>query len=521
MSAYSAGENEEKEELVDIRNIEAVHKLLRETVLKVTKWDEVKVQDEDNLFVQGMDSLQALQLIRHLRKALRKPDLAISILYTNPSIAQWLRSIMAMSQDESNTNTVNASNRRHKIETTLQQYVQLVDKISSKHEFGEKLSPVNEHVVVLTGSTGSLGSYILRTLMQDKSVSHIYCLDRSSSAHSRHLEKNKKNHESKDFPASITFLKTDFSKSDLDLDDETYKRIQHSATDIIHSAWPVNFNLSLETFKLQLDGIVHLLSFVSAISHHVSLLFISSISSILALDSTPIPETIIDDVSAPLPMGYAESKFISERIFDYASKTKLPTVDIKVARVGQIAGPAYTSGVWNPSEWMPSLVITSFHMGLLPENLGSNEMKLDWVPIDILSPSLIDLSFNQHPQTSESGARVFHPLNQRATTWNTLLPIILDTLNSLNPKVPIRSTPCTVWLAKLKDTTRNHVSSTAELEGMLEMYPAIKLLEFFESLPLTRWSNMDVERALGASVHLKGVSGIEGAWMRKWVGGWI
>lgn len=514
MSAHSVGENDENEELVDIRNIEAVHTVLRLAVLKVTNWDEVKVQDEDNFFVQGMDSLQALQLIRHLRKALRKPDLAISILYTNPSIVQLLQSIIAMSQDESNASTVNASNRHHKIEETLQEYVQRVDKIPSKHEFAVNSSSVNEHVVVLTGSTGSLGSYILRKLMQDKSVSHIYCLDRSSSAHSRHLEKSKKNHESTDFPTSkVTFLKTDFSKPDLDLEDETYKRIQNSATDIIHSAWPVNFNLSLETFKPQLDGIIHLLSFVSAIPHQVSLLFISSISSILALESTLIPETIIDDVSAPLPMGYAESKFISERILDYASKTKLPTVDIKVARVGQIAGPAYTSGVWNPSEWMPSLVITSFHMGFLPE--------LDWVPIDILSSSLTDLSFNRNPNASKSGARVFHPLNQNPTTWNTLLPNILETLNSLNPKIAMAIIPYTVWLMKLKDATRKYVSSTVELEEMLGKYPAIKLLEFFDSLPRTMWSDKDVEKAIEASVHLKGVRGIEGAWMKRWVEGWI
>ncbi|KAF5867602.1 putative nrps-like enzyme protein [Botrytis fragariae] len=520
MSAYIAGENDENEEHVDIHDIEAVHKLLRQTVLKVSKWDEVKVRNEDNLFVQGMDSLQALQLIRNLRKALNKPDLAISILYTNPSIVQLLQSIMAMSKDDSNTNTVNASNRRHKIEETLQQYVQLVDRISSEHEFGKKLSPVNEHVVVLTGSTGSLGSCILRTLMQDKSVSHIYCLNRASSAHSRHLENNKKNNESTDFPNSkVTFLKIDLSKADLDLDDETYKRIQNSATDVIHSAWPVNFNLSLETFKPQLDGIINLLSFVSTIPHRVSLLFISSISSILGLESTPIPEAIIDDVSAPLPMGYAESKFISERIFDHAAR-KLP-VDVKIARVGQIAGPAYTFGVWNKSEWMPSLVVTSYNMGFLPENLGSDEMKLDWVPIDILSSSLLDIAFNHESKASDSGARVFHPLNQAPTTWNNLLPIILDTLNSSNPKFTVTTIPYTVWLQKLKDTTRENASSTTELEEMLEKYPAIKLLEFFETLPETKWSDKDVGKSIEASVHLKGLKGIEGAWMKRWVEGWI
>ncbi|KAF7951800.1 hypothetical protein EAE96_007098 [Botrytis aclada] len=432
------------------------------TVVKVTTWDEGKVPDEDNLFVQGIDSLQALQLIRNLRKALGKPDLAISILYTNPSIAQLLQSIMAMSKDESNTNTANASNRRHKIEEALQQYVQLVDEISSKHEVAANSSPVNKHVVVLTGSSGSLGSHILRTLMQDKSVSHIYCLDRTSSVRSRHLENYKMNNESTDFPTSkVTFLKTDLSKPDLDLADETYKRIQNSATDVIHSAWPVNFNLSLEVFKPQLEWIINLLSFVSAVPHHVSLPFISSISSILGLESTSIPETIIDDASAPLPMGYAQS---------------------------QIAGPTYTSGVWNQSEWMPSLVVTSFHMGFLPENLGSDEMKLDWVPLDILSSSLVDLSFNKDHTASGNGARVFHPLNQAPTTWDTLLPVILDTLNSANPKVTITAIPDTVWLQKLKDTTRENASSTTGSEGMLEKYPAIELLEFFETLPETKWS---------------------------------
>ncbi|EMR82848.1 putative nrps-like enzyme protein [Botrytis cinerea BcDW1] len=520
MSAYSAGENDENEEHVGIHDIEAVHKLLRQTVLKVTKWDEVKVQDEDNLFVQGMDSLQALQLIRHLRKALNKPGLAISILYTNPSIAQLLKSIIAMSKDESSTNTMNTSIRRRQIEETLQQYIQLVDEISSEHELVENSSLVDEHVVVLTGSTGSLGSYILRKLMQDKSVSHVYCLDRTSSAHSRHLEKNKMNNESTDFPTSkVTFLKTDLSKPNLDLDDETYKRIQNSATDIIHSAWPVSFNLSLETFKPQLDGIINLLTFFSASPNHVSILFVSSISSILGLESTSIPEKIIEDTLAPLQMGYAESKFISERILDHAAK-KL-SVDIKIARVGQIAGPAYTSGVWNKSEWMPSLVVTSFNMGFVPETLGGDEMKLDWVPIDILSSSLVGLSFNRDPRTSEFGARVFHPLNQSPTAWNALLPIILDTLNSLNPNLTMTSVPYTIWLKKLKDTTRESASSTTELEGILERYPAIKLLGFFETLPETKWSDKDVGKAIEASVHLKGLKGIEGVWMKKWVEGWI
>ncbi|KAI9644957.1 hypothetical protein NHQ30_006992 [Ciborinia camelliae] len=525
MSAYTIGESVGNEEQFDISNTKTIRELLRRAVLKVTEWDDAKFQDEDNLFVQGMDSLQALQLIRQLRKALKKPSLPITILYTNPSLTQLAESIVKIADQESNLKAADVTDRGHKIEETLQRYCQLVDKISIEHDSATGLSPVSEHVVVLTGSTGSLGSYILGTLMQAASVSHIYCLDRTSDSHLRHLKKNQKDNKPMDFPASkVTFLKADLSKLDLGLDDAMYKRIQDSATDFIHSAWPVNFNISLDTFKPQLDGIVNILSFVSSIPHHISLLFISSISSILALESTTVLEKIINDTSAPLPMGYAESKYISERILDYAAKQKMPTVDIKIARVGQVAGPAYTSGVWNKSEWMPSLVITSFHMGFVPEILGSDKMKLDWVPIDILSSSLVDISFHHNGETSNSGARVFHPLNQTPTTWDILMPIILKTLNASSPEVhpAVTKIPYTGWLQKLRDTAReNALSNTMELEEILAQYPAIKLLDFFETLPETGWSEKDMSEALKASSHLANLVGIEWAWMEKWVKGWI
>ncbi|APA06277.1 hypothetical protein SS1G_01217 [Sclerotinia sclerotiorum 1980 UF-70] len=524
MSAYTVGDNDENKEHFDVHSTNAVCDLLRQAVLKVTKWDDAKVQDEDNLFVQGMDSLQALQLIRHLRKALNKHDLAITILYTNPSIVQLSESIVAMSEEDLSTKTENASNRSHKIQEILQKCYGVIDSISTEHKPTADPLPATEHVVVLTGSTGSLGSYILQTLMQNASVSHVYCLDRISDSHSRHLKKNQNENKVTDLPASrVTFLMTDLSKSGLGLDDETYKRIQGSVTDVIHSAWPVNFNLSLDTFKPQLEGIVNLLSFVSAVPHRISLLFISSISSILGLDSTIVPEKIIDDTSAPLPMGYAESKFISENILDYASK-KMSNVDVKVARVGQIAGPAYTSGVWNKAEWMPSLVITSFHVGFIPENLGSDKMKLDWVPVDILSSSLIDISFNHDSKTSDFGAKVFHPLNQTPTTWNILLPIILKTLNASNPDTyaAISAIPYAAWLQKLRDTAREcALFKNMDLVEILAKYPAVKLLEFFETLPETKWSDKEVSEALKASSHLANLSGIEWAWMEKWVEGWI
>jgi aryl carrier-like protein len=352
MSLYAEEEHIGKEESVDTRDFKVVREVLRKVICKVTKWDETKIKDDDNLFVQGMDSLQALQLIRHLRTAVNKLDLPITILYTNPSLTQLAESIVEMFNRESSSKIATATDRSHKIEETLQQYYKLVDEIFVQSDLAADPSPASGHVVVLTGSTGSLGSCILRTLMQTASVSHIYCLDRTSDSHLRHLKKNEKDNKLMDFPASkVTFLKADFSQPGLGLDDEKYKIIRDSATDIIHSAWPVNFNITLDTFEPHLEGIINILSFISTVRQHISFLFISSISSISSLESTRVPEKIIKNTSAPLPMGYAESKFIAENILDYASKQeRLKNADLKVARVGQIAGPAYTSGIWSKSE---------------------------------------------------------------------------------------------------------------------------------------------------------------------------
>jgi hypothetical protein len=170
------------------------------------------------------------------------------------------------------------------------------------------------------------------------------------------------------------------------------------------------------------------------------------------------------------------------------------------------------------------MIVTSFHMGFIPNNLGSEKMKLDWVPIDILSSSLVDISSNNNPKAPGPSIGVFHPLNQSPTTWTTLLPVILKTLNDSSPKAhpAVTAIPYGTWLQKLRETAReNALSNTMELQEILAKYPAIKLLDFFETLPGTAWSEKDVTEALNASEHLANLEGIEAEWMEKWVKGWI
>ncbi|RFU32806.1 hypothetical protein B7463_g3581, partial [Scytalidium lignicola] len=157
------------------------------------------------------------------------------------------------------------------------------------------------------------------------------------------------------------------------------------------------------------------------------MLFVS-ISSVAASSVTPIPETIITDPLAALPMGYAESKYVSERILDYAS-TVFPRVNILIVRVDQVTGPAYAPGSWNKWEWFPSLVVSSLYLNILLDSLGKGEEVIDWVPIDFLADALVKLAIGSTKVLDASGARVFHPLNPQPMTWDSLKPIVIDALS--------------------------------------------------------------------------------------------
>lgn len=117
----------------------------------------------------------------------------------------------------------------------------------------------------------------------------------------------------------------------------------------------------------------------------------STISTALGVAKTPgslVPETIIRNFAAPEPIGYGESKYVSELLIEDFAKTS--GVATTVFRTGQIAGPLSKRGVWNKQEWFPSIVASSKHLNVLPESLASFE-NIDWVPVDLLSTIMVEL----------------------------------------------------------------------------------------------------------------------------------
>ncbi|CCD48973.1 hypothetical protein ACHAPC_003801 [Botrytis cinerea] len=177
------------------------------------------------------------------------------------------------------------------------------------------------------------------------------------------------------------------------------------------------------------------------------------------------------------PNGYAESKYISKLLISYASDKFLPHgYEFSLTRVGQIAGPVRGKGLWNKTEWFPSLVLSCIHLCSIPSHLGSSLGKIDWVPVDILADIIADLALTNNVQ---------HEVRQ---------------------DVELKAGAGTV----LKD---------GELDKILENNPAAKLLEFYEDVlgGGEEGNVLETEKTKKASKALNDFKGVKREWIAKWI----
>jgi thioester reductase-like protein/aryl carrier-like protein len=506
-----------------------ISQFIRDTISSVTKWGELS--NTDNVFTLGMDSLQAITVARWLRHGLDMPGITINLIYTNPSVSQLTHATLRLLHEGVEFQKADEGALLQERSRILEEYRAKIDQIpfvSDAHP--SRINQTTEkHRVVLTGSTGVLGSYILHALLTNPSVVHVYCLNRKSQSDSLAAQTEKFKIYHLDISplnsSRVSFLSANLSDGYLGLQPDTFQTLRDTVSLVIHNAWPVNFNLSLASFRPQFDGLVHLVKFCSSSSVSPRLFFISSISSVMShrTVSKETPEEVIT-TEKPAPNGYAESKYLAEQLLDYASR-KL-SVPISFARVGQIAGAARSPGLWNKTEWFPSLVISSRHIGAVPDSLGPILGRIDWVPIDLLAEVLMDLALGE---TEQGRIRVFHPLNLHSTSWDTIRPAVTDALYACSGK-RVETVSLKSWIDKVRNdmetTAGSHrILEDGELQALVGKNPAVKLLSFYEDLSLSTKdpsSNiLDTRQTAKSSPKLQVTEGIKTGWIEKWIKEWM
>ncbi|KAM7185986.1 non-canonical non-ribosomal peptide synthetase FUB8 [Naviculisporaceae sp. PSN 640] len=397
--------------------------------------------------------------------------------------------------------------------------------------------------VILTGSTGSLGSYLLDSLARQDHVRKIYCLNRAEDGG---LAKQKVSSLDRGLDIAawgednrVEFLHCDLSQPAFGLSPAKYRELLRETTHVIHNQWPVNFNWDLSSFEPHIRGVRHLLDFCAdSPGGNIEFLFISTIGTVGEVrGQTLVPETPNHELS-PLLNGYCASKLICELIIeDHVTSNSHSHRSAAICRVGQIAGPALKeSGMWNKQEWLPSVIASSKYMGLLPSNLGSLDVA-NWVPVDYLSEIILEMAgvvgqLQPQPATtkktgSASGLTIYHAVNPHNVSWAELVPTVASQLGIESNKI----VSWNQWVEALRlSAQEKQVESGGEKEeggktadeAHLEKNPGIKLLDFFGSLGKGNGSNTSAplpstEKSTVRSKTLASLQPVGAEWMSLWI----
>ncbi|CAG8197552.1 unnamed protein product [Penicillium salamii] len=469
------------------------------------------VPEDADIFALGVDSLQTLRLSQMLQASLRStyPEIVETAfsnqqLYARPTLGSLAEYVSSLIHGGISTPAAVITETDADRESRL---AEMVSKYSND---------LNEsHVVILTGSTGSLGAYLLYELLQDPTVSKIYCLNRGADAASRQLKsmQDKGLTTLSQFPRRVEFLEAQFGSERLGLESAKYEALLLEVDTILHNAWNVNFNHRVEAFEeTHIQGVRRIIDFSIASERMAHIHFVSSIATIegYSHDKGPsIPEIVFTDPTVVLRQGYGESKHVSERICAAASaKRGVPT---SIHRVGQIGGPTTREGMWNKQEWLPSLIATSKTIKKIPSSLGSGTVQ--WVPVDqfrqdITAKVITDIVRSRRATQDGERCAAFHIVNPETANWQSLLPAVIEYFDA-------EPVPLTQWIKTLE-------SLINPTETDLQDKPALKILDFFRTIAMGDESGpwTETTKAQEASNTLRRLEAVDASLMKNWMEQW-
>lgn len=414
-----------------------------------------EVNSEDDLFQQGMDSLTATVFLRTLKSAmLATSDASIrngakklsqKTVFEKPTVLQ-LAMLLIQVCDNTGKSVGPSDETPETISTMVERYNS--NWLRSKTiELMEPRYEEKEHVI-LTGTTGGLGSYLLAQLLRSDRVGKVWALNRKSSEGSEARQRASFKDKLLDVrlleSKKLLLLDVELQEEKLGLSDRFYDEIRSNVTIIIHNAWQVNFNLSLQSFEPNIRGTRNLLDLAfdtASAPRYPRFLFTSSVSVAgFGGRDVPLLEDYIrpgDSVEGNL-IGYAQSKLVAEQLLESARQRGLEAC---ILRLGQLSGGSAT-GVWSTSDWVPAIIASSVSVGCLPVATGA----ISWLPLGIAARSIVEMSTFSNAILPP----VVHISHPRPVLWSDIMVLFSQALARRTTDAPLPIVRFNEWNQRVK-----------------------------------------------------------------------
>ncbi|KAL8964309.1 MAG: hypothetical protein Q9183_004537, partial [Haloplaca sp. 2 TL-2023] len=240
---------------LDFSHEESIAQWLQQSLIEITGLGDFDA-DQD-LFSAGIDSLQIMRMSRELRIQAgrsglgksgkdsflpeafyqhptlnRMKDFILGQGNTRPSKKRTLDGVLKSQGGKLHGRDVDHRALKPTSERVQALFQQYASGLGSSTQPSEPIS-TKRMIVILTGSTGSLGSYLLEALCRSQNVSHVICLNRSATAAEKHQQTGSKRGLTPINPERVEFLQADLSKPQMGLNPAVYERLRTTVTHVI------------------------------------------------------------------------------------------------------------------------------------------------------------------------------------------------------------------------------------------------------------------------------------------------
>ncbi len=266
---------------------------------------------------------------------------------------------------------------------------------------------------LLTGATGFLGAFLLQELLQ-QTDNTVLCLVRGSSrsAALQRITQNMLKYGLPDVvgaaPERIVPVKGDLSEPQLGLEPIEFSELAAKSDAVYHCGATVNWTYSYSRLApANVAGTRELLR-LATMGSPLPFHFISTVGVFSSTEYSGgvVTETEDLETSGGLSVGYAQSKWVAERMVRTMASRGLP---VTVYRPN--IGAHSSTGAFNAHDHLSLMIKGCIELGLAP----ISAQPLQPAPVDFVSRAAVRLSLD-----NAAIGRTFHLVNPQVTLWSEL-----------------------------------------------------------------------------------------------------
>ncbi|MDR2719294.1 MAG: thioester reductase domain-containing protein [Nitrososphaerota archaeon] len=319
----------------------------------------------------------------------------------------------------------------------------LADDIRPQHDY--TIQPEQCHNIFLTGSTGFLGAYLIRSLLKQSNNNNegnvtLFCHVRAENQQ-KAMERIINNMQffhcwEETFRDKIVAVPGDLKKPQLGIEDNLYSNLCNTIDAVYHNGAILNFLFSYNQLKqTNVNGTIECLRFACTGNpkyfHYISSYSVYDNPSHFdknCLESDPLLS------SEGYFLGYSETKWVAEKLVAEAASRGLQTT---LYRPGEITA-SLKENIWKLEDMISRTIVGCIQMGAAP----NIDLRLPLTPVDYVSDAIIHIS----RQTKALG-KCFNIINENLTDFKAICKF------TKNAGYKLDILPYNVWTEKLAACT--------------------------------------------------------------------